>query len=81
MKRRVLVSLLWIATIIGSVAATVAAQRKILPAGREPEVVAGQDVGFRISQTRGDTPVGELVIKRDGVWVPVEFDVKVRPMR
>jgi len=81
MKVRLLVASIWTASLVGSVAATLAAQRLVHPAGGTPEVVAGPDVGFRINTSRGDTPVGELVIKRDGQWVPVEFDSKIRPAR
>jgi hypothetical protein len=38
-----------------------------------PVVVAGSDVGFRIEGERGGTPVGGIVVKRNGEWVPVEL--------
>ena len=44
----------------------------------EPEVLAGSDIGFRVDHFRGDTPVGELVVKKDGKWVPIEFSARMK---
>lgn len=38
-----------------------------------PVVLSGADVGFRMTARRGDTPVGELVVRVDGVWQKAEF--------
>jgi hypothetical protein len=37
-----------------------------------PIVLSGNDVGFRISAKKGDTPVGTLVVRVNGQWVPVQ---------
>lgn len=65
------VLLFWAVSIAGSVAATAYAQRAVRPAGKEPEVVSGADVGFRVDHYNGEAPVGELVVKHDGKWVAV----------
>jgi len=38
-----------------------------------PTVLSGNDVGFRIEGDRGGTPVGTLVVKINGQWVPADF--------
>jgi hypothetical protein len=38
-----------------------------------PLTVSGNDLGFRIEGTQGATPVGRLVIRRNGQWVEVTF--------
>jgi hypothetical protein len=81
MRSRIVVVLLWMASLVGSVAATAHAQRFVRPAGKEPEVVSGSDVGFRIDHYNGETPVGELVVKRDGKWVAVQFGASAKPAR
>ena len=48
---------------------------------REPEVIVGPDLGFRVDSHRGDTPVGALVVRVDGKWVEVEFGGKFRTAR
>ena len=42
-----------------------------------PTVVFGNDVGFRIDQWQGNTPLGTLVIKKNGEWVPVKDSIGV----
>ena len=37
-----------------------------------PIVLSGSDVGVRISATKGDTPVGTLVVRVNGQWVAVQ---------
>ena len=37
-----------------------------------PTVISGENFGFRIEGLRGGTPVGTLVVKRDGRWVAVD---------
>jgi hypothetical protein len=37
-----------------------------------PTVVAGPDVGFRILRWDGQIPVGQVVVKVDGVWQDAE---------
>jgi len=36
-------------------------------------VLAGPDVGFRMTAQKGDTPVGQLVVRINGEWKVVEF--------
>jgi hypothetical protein len=37
-----------------------------------PIVLSGSDVGFQITARDGTTPVGTLVVRIDGKWVPVK---------
>ena len=50
-------------------AQTAIAPRPIVP----PVVLAGPDVGFRMTAAKGDTPVGQLVVRVRGEWKVVEF--------
>jgi hypothetical protein len=81
MKMKLVVALVGTAALIASVAMTAHAQRLAAPVGRQPEVVSGSDVGFRIDHYNGETPVGELVVKRDGKWVAVQFGASAKPAR
>jgi hypothetical protein len=36
-----------------------------------PIVMSGNDVGFQITGREGATPIGTLVVRIDGRWVPV----------
>jgi hypothetical protein len=54
-----------------------AAQRSRDPLQRvlvKPTVLTGPDVGFRIMRWEGKTPVGQLVVKVDGVWIEAKSD-------
>jgi hypothetical protein len=77
MKTKWLIALLWAASLVVTAAATARAQ---LP---EPSglVIAGPDVGFRVSRYEGGTPVGELVVKRHGQWVAVQFGATIKSIR
>ena len=44
-----------------------------------PVVLSGPDVGFRMTGRKGDTPVGELVVRIDGQWKRAEFSYAVKP--
>ena len=44
-----------------------------------PVVLAGPDVGFRMTGVKGDTPVGQLVVRINGEWKVVEFGVVSQP--
>ncbi len=37
-----------------------------------PIVLSGDDVGFQITARAGNTPVGSVVVRIDGQWVPVQ---------
>ena len=38
-----------------------------------PVVLAGPDIGFRMTAAKGDVPVGQLVVRIKGEWKVVEF--------
>ncbi len=40
-----------------------------------PTILAGENVGFLVEGRRGATPVGRIVVKVDGRWVPAELTV------
>ena len=85
MKTRVAVALVCVFFVVLTVV-TIRAQRRTVPGSRDAEVtagivIAGPDVGFRVERYDGSTPVGELVVKRDGKWMPVQFGARIQPMR
>jgi hypothetical protein len=80
MKSRLIVAALWLLSLLGVAAATAAGQRSYQSL-REPEVISGADIGFRVDRDNGDTPVGELVVRRNGKWVAVEFGARLKVMR
>lgn len=43
-----------------------------------PTIIAGNDLGFRVDNWKGDTPVGTLVVRVDGQWVEVEFSMGMK---
>lgn len=45
-----------------------------------PVVVSGENVGFRIEGDSNGRPIGTLVVKQDGKWIPVDLGT-VRPVR
>ena len=49
------------------------AQTAILPNPVPPVVLAGPDVGFRMTGVKRGTPVGQLVVRINGEWTVVEF--------
>jgi hypothetical protein len=57
-------------------AQTAIAPRPIVP----PVVLAGPDVGFRMTGAKGDTPVGQLVVRVRGEWKVVEFGAVPLPL-
>lgn len=46
----------------------------------DPVVLSGTDIGFRMHGRKAGTPVGELVVRIDGEWKPVQFDYSVKPV-
>ena len=56
-------------------AQTVFSQRPVVPA----VVLSGPDVGFRMTGMKGDTPVGQLVVRVKGEWKVVEFGAGLSP--
>ncbi len=68
MRARVGLLGLWVAS-LGAVAALAAAQA---PSNqREPAVISGADLGFRVEGMQRGFPVGKLVVRIDGQWVEV----------
>ncbi|MGE0464406.1 MAG: hypothetical protein AB7Q16_23810 [Vicinamibacterales bacterium] len=59
-------------TLVG-VSAVAYDQAAIRPQAVEPRIIAGEDLGFRMTARKGETPVGQLVIRSDGEWKEVEF--------
>ena len=46
-----------------------------------PVVLAGPDIGFRMTGLKGDTPVGQLVVRtKNGEWKVVEFGTSSFPL-
>lgn len=45
----------------------------IAPNPVPPVVLAGPDVGFRMTGVKRGTPVGQLVVRINGEWKVVEF--------
>ena len=70
-----------VAVLLFAIVGVITAQKFVRPQGKEPEVIAGPDIGFRVDHYSGDTPVGELVVKHDGKWVPIEFAAMVKHSR
>ncbi|HET9269128.1 MAG TPA: hypothetical protein VFO31_13230 [Vicinamibacterales bacterium] len=52
------------------------APRPIVP----PVVLAGPDIGFRMTGAKGDVPVGQLVVRIKGEWKVVEFGASSLPL-
>ena len=55
------------------------AQTAILPNPVPPVVLAGPDVGFRMTGVKRGTPVGQLVVRINGEWKVVEFATSAIP--
>lgn len=75
-RTKIVVALLWIVSL--AVVGTYAQSRG---RGEEPEVIAGSDIGFRVDHYKGGTPVGVLVVKKDGKWVQVEFGTVLKMVK
>jgi len=39
-----------------------------------PMIISGADVGFRVTAYERSTPVGTLVVRINGQWVPIKED-------
>ena len=76
MKRR----LFWIAlAVLTLVTAGWAYAQAVMVKPVTPTVLTGGDIGFRVEGDRGGTPVGELVVKVNGQWVPADFNTRGLP--
>jgi hypothetical protein len=85
-RTKLMVAVLWIvslaaAGVMAQPRPPVATQSQSAAHPGEREVLAGPDIGFRVDHSRGDTPVGELVVKKDGKWVPIEFDARMKMVK
>ena len=58
---------------LGGVSGIAYSQAAIRPQPVAPKVFAGDDLGFRMTSRKGQSPVGQLVIRVDGEWREVEF--------
>ena len=38
-----------------------------------PIVLSGSNLGYRVTSSQGDTPIGSLVVRMGGKWVFVRF--------
>ena len=47
----------------------------------EPVVLSGVDVGFRVTGRRGDTAIGQFVVRLDGRWVTTAPGATVTPVK
>ena len=45
-----------------------------------PVILSGENVGFRIEGDSNGRPIGTIVVKQDGKWVPVDLGT-LRPVR
>ena len=76
MQRR----LFWIVVVVLALVATRWAYAQVVGVNPvTPTVLTGGDFGFRVEGDRGGTPVGELVVKVNGQWVPAEFSMPRLP--
>jgi len=58
---------------LGGGSAIAYSQSAIRPEPVEAKIFAGQDLGFRMTARKGEIAVGQLVVRIDGEWKPVEF--------
>ena len=66
--------------VLTGLAAWSRAQPAYVPRLVPPVVLAGPDVGFRMTAQKGDTPVGQLVVRINGEWKVVEFGSSSLPL-
>jgi hypothetical protein len=78
-RKLTIVAAVWMVSILlaGLLGYAQAAQPpQLAPAPRtpapSPAVLSGNDIGFRVDQWQGNQPLGTLVIKVNGEWVPVK---------
>jgi hypothetical protein len=69
-----------IAILAFAAGAWASAQPSVVPQPVSPVIYSGADIGFRMTQRKGDTPVGELVVRVNGEWKPVQFAFGPRPL-
>jgi hypothetical protein len=69
-RTHVLIAVAWVLSLVGAGAGVYAQARGVVTLPT-PQVLSGSDVGFRVEGIMGDTPVGRLVVRVNGNWVPV----------
>ena len=85
-RNAVIVAVLWLCSL-----AAVAAVAQVPPprpapdpniqvVPMKPNVLSGDDIGFRIDSWQGKTPVGTLVIRVNGQWVEPAGAKKLMPI-
>lgn len=57
---------------------TWALAQAVQPKSVFPNVISGNDIGFRVEGHKGSTPVGRLVVRINGQWVEPEFATGVK---
>ena len=81
--RRVVLACVFAVTCFAA-GAWAAAQRppqvQLQPPLVSPVVFSGADMGFRMTGRKGEIPIGELVVRENGVWKPVQFAMGPRPL-
>jgi hypothetical protein len=70
LRKRIVLAVIWAASLV-AVGAWVQAETLQNPS-TNPVIVSGSDLGFRIEGRRGNTPIGTLVVRINGQWVPAE---------
>lgn len=67
---------------IGQSVAKPAISMSVAQAEPGTEVISSPDLGFRVERyDRDGAPVGELVVRKDGKWVPVEFGARMKAVK
>jgi len=65
------IALLWLISLVfvGGLSAFAAQRSLPLPPTTLPQIVSGNDVGFRIDRMREGVPMGTIVVRVNGAWV------------
>jgi hypothetical protein len=45
-----------------------------------PQVISGDDIGFRLEQSKGKAAIGTLMVRVNGQWLEAEPAAKVKPV-
>jgi hypothetical protein len=83
-SRRAALAVVWALSLVG-VGVWARAEQQAPPPPQPPvvlpgpPVLSGENIGFRVHRTLGDTRIGRLVVRVDGRWVDVQFALGVSP--
>jgi hypothetical protein len=69
MNRYWKLGIVWALSLVAVATITASAQSFLLI--ESPQIVSGNDIGFRLERTQDGIPVGKMVIRIDGKWVDV----------